>query len=148
MPDIVVCGPINPGITNLNAEITSTLFGTQSLSYYVNNCQVGFTPSTSIQLNATDSVNNSVGTLNMLINNYQPGNYIWNNTTTSLTFNANLNGMPVTIQSEQGGLTTVTSAPPVGGMVNVSFSGNVILSSPQTGPVPASMTGNFNVIRN
>jgi hypothetical protein len=149
VPDIAVCNSISSAGSNFTTIISSPVIGTQTLHYYVNNCQAGLLPSPYIFLTATDSANNSSGVLNMKINNYQPGSYIWNTTTNGIVFNATLDGIPVTMTSVPGGLTTVTSAPAVGGMVNVSYNGNVLITSTQLpAPLSATITGFFNVRRN
>jgi len=149
VPDIAVCNSISSAGSNFTTIISSPVIGTQTLNYYVNNCLTGLTPSPYIILTATDSANNSSGILNLKINNYQPGSYIWNSTTNGLVFNATLDGIPVTMTSVPGGLTTVTSAPAVGGLVNVSYNGNVMISGAQLpAPLSATITGYFNVRRN
>lgn len=148
LPAISICNSLGGG-TNFTATLSSPIIGTQILGYNVTSCIAGTTPSPYIYLNATDSLNNSTGNFNLKVTSYAPGTYAWNLTTSGITFNATLNGLPVVMNSQPGGYTTVVTAPATGGMVQVNYNGTVLISSPQYSvPIPATISGAFNVMRN
>ena len=149
IPNIQICNQISGTTNNFSVTLTSTVFGTQSMAYDVNDCVVYTSPYTSITLQGQDTVNNSYGAFSSALSAYATGTYTWNTTNIGITFDAQLNGIDVEILSLPGGITQVMSAPPVGGLVNVNFNGNVTINS--TGfpaPIPATISGSYSVIRN
>jgi hypothetical protein len=153
--NLPLCNIISTVGTNFWGTLTSTLLGTQSFAYFADNCIKGVNTlngASQITLSATDTVNNAFAVMIMQTDNYAPGNYAWNSTTNTLYFSGNLNGIPVTINSNltAAGENVIVTAALVGSNVAGSYSGPVTITSPSYPglSIPGTLTGNFNVYRN
>lgn len=153
--NLPMCNTISSGTSNLTMTLTSSLLGTQSLSYFVDHCTQGtnqLNGGSQISLSATDTVNNAFAVMLMQVSAYTPGNYLWNGGTNNIYFSGNLNGIPVTVNANlsAAGENIITTAAPVGSNMVASFNGPVTITSPSYPgiTIPGTLTGNFDVYRN
>jgi hypothetical protein len=150
-----LCNTINTGNSNFTATVITAQFGTQTFNYEIDHCSVTTNNSISastIALTSTDAATNITSDFVIKVSDFQPGNYTWNASNNSLSFDMVMNSMPVSIVvdlSSNGG-NTIAVAANQGGNVDASFSGPVLINSPQLpgGQISGYITGNFNVFRN
>ena len=137
---------------NFQLSAVSSLIGNVSASYNVYQCEVNQSASGDfISIAQLDTAYQGVLSFGFAIPSYSQGTYAWG-ANCNITGTALINGQSynmVTNSSVSGGQTVITSAPGVGGYVEVSFTGPVTASSSSNPSItfPATITGHYIVYR-
>lgn len=150
-----LCQGSSSGNGNFSATVITTQFGNQVYNFNANHCTVTTDtdiPASTIEITSFDSTTSFTNTFEIINSDYIPGNYTWNSLNNYLHFNMMMFGFPVEVTADlsNGGGNSLNSAPAPGNDVEGSYSGSVIITSPQLpgGQITGYITGNFAVFRN
>ncbi len=150
-----LCQGSSSGNGNFAATIITSQFGNQVYNFNANHCSVTTDtdiPASTIEITSFDTTTSFTSTFQIINSDYLPGNYSWNSLNNYLQFNMMMFGFPVEVTADlsNGGGNSLVSAPAPGSDVEGSYSGSVIITSPQLpgGQITGYITGNFSVFRN
>lgn len=146
--NISLCDTLSTN-NNLQLVFNSTLVGSIASSFQVSGCSVtGTAPNQAIVFTNYDSITGNTTNINLNIPTYANGTYVWNMTNSNITGTMISNGQTYSIAADPNGTgsTTISNACAIGGNINGSFSGDVILTNNGI-PISGTLSSNFSIHR-